>query len=102
MAAFPNTSRFIDVTQSLCDAKTCFAAADGVVNYFDDNHLSAKLSRRLKDYFFPSIREVTAAAARQNATGPEQTSPSTSMASRTASDASADGGTDITTEGAAG
>ena len=108
MAAFPDTSRFIDVTQSLCNAKICFAEADGVVNYFDDNHLSAKLSRRLKDYFFPSIREVTAAAARQNATGPEQTSPasmasstSSSTSSNTASDASADGGTDITTEGAA-
>lgn len=62
MAGFPADSRFIDVTPSLCDQDTCFAEADGVVNYFDDNHVSAMQSRRLREYFVPSVREVVAAS----------------------------------------
>ena len=53
---FTEGSRFIDVAQSLCDKDTCYAEADGVVNFFDDNHVSASLSRRLQSYFVPSIR----------------------------------------------
>ncbi|MGA8258101.1 MAG: acyltransferase family protein [Nocardioides sp.] len=58
MAALPKGSKYIDATPTLCDDNTCFAESEGVVNYFDDNHLSAKLSRRLKKYFAPSIRSV--------------------------------------------
>ncbi len=61
MEAFPDSSRYIDVTEALCDQDTCYAESDGVVNYFDDNHLSAKLSRRLKDFFSPTLRAVTSA-----------------------------------------
>lgn len=63
MQAFPDDSRFIDITPALCDDDTCFAESDGVVNYFDDNHLSAMQSRRLKEYFAPSVRDVVAASA---------------------------------------
>ncbi|CAN5672220.1 acyltransferase family protein [soil metagenome] len=58
MAAFPADSRYIPVVDALCDEDTCYAEADGVVNYFDDNHLSAKLSRRLKNFFIPSLRDA--------------------------------------------
>ncbi len=56
---FTENSRFIDITQSMCDEDTCYAESDGVVNFFDDNHISAALSRQLKSYFVPSIRGLT-------------------------------------------
>ncbi len=56
MSDFTENSRYIDIAQSLCDEDTCYAEADGVVNFFDDNHISAALSRQLKSYFAPSIR----------------------------------------------
>ncbi|CAN5497143.1 acyltransferase family protein [soil metagenome] len=56
MSDFTEGSRFIDVTQSLCDEDTCYAESNGVVNFFDDNHISAALSRQLKSYFLPSLR----------------------------------------------
>ncbi len=59
MANFTDNSRYIDIAQSLCDEDTCYAEADGVVNFFDDNHISAALSRQLKSYFSPSIRGLT-------------------------------------------
>lgn len=54
--------RFIDPTAALCDATTCFAEADGLSYYFDDNHLSAKMSRTLATYFAPSVRDVLVGA----------------------------------------
>ena len=60
MRDLPRSARYIDVTQALCDDTTCYAASDdGVVNYFDDNHLSAEFSSRLKKYFKPTLRAVT-------------------------------------------
>ncbi|WP_232678443.1 acyltransferase family protein [Nocardioides sp. R-C-SC26] len=56
---FPDTSRFIDVTKSLCNESLCFAENQGVLYYFDDNHISAQMSRRLKKQFAPSIRAVS-------------------------------------------
>ncbi|MBS43575.1 MAG: hypothetical protein CMH83_10530 [Nocardioides sp.] len=58
MRGLPRGSRYIDAAKALCDDDVCFAERDGVVQYFDDNHLSAKLSRRLKRFFAPSIRAV--------------------------------------------
>ncbi len=56
MSDFTDSSRFIDIADSMCDDDTCYAEANGVVNFFDDNHISAALSRELKSYFVPSIR----------------------------------------------
>lgn len=51
--------RFIDVARALCDEDYCFAEADGVVNYFDDNHLSARMSRTLKPFFAASLELIS-------------------------------------------
>ena len=56
MSGFTERSRFIGIADSMCDEDTCYAEANGVVNFFDDNHISAALSRQLKSYFAPSIR----------------------------------------------
>ena len=58
MEGFTEESRFIDITQAMCDQNTCYAEANGVVNFFDDNHISAALSRQLKSYFVPSLRRL--------------------------------------------
>ncbi|WP_246081704.1 acyltransferase family protein [Nocardioides litoris] len=55
----PTPPRLIDVAPALCDETTCFAEADGITFYFDDNHLSAAMASTLKKYFVPSVREVT-------------------------------------------
>ena len=52
-------ARLIDATKELCSEKTCYAERDGVVNFFDDNHLSATLSRRLGRYFEETVDAVT-------------------------------------------
>lgn len=57
-AGGPTPPRLIDPVGALCNATTCFAESDGVTYYFDDNHLSAKMSRMLRKYFVPSIRDV--------------------------------------------
>jgi hypothetical protein len=54
----PSAPRLIYPADSLCNAAICFAESDGVTFYFDDNHLSAKMSRTLKKYFLPSIKEI--------------------------------------------
>ena len=69
MKKLPDDSRFIDVTRSLCDETTCYAEIDGVVNYFDDNHLSATLSRNLQQYFEPTVEAVVAAPQRGDGKG---------------------------------
>lgn len=58
MKALPESSRYIDAVKALCDVDTCFAEADGVVNYFDDNHVSAQAARQLQRFFEPSIRTL--------------------------------------------
>jgi peptidoglycan/LPS O-acetylase OafA/YrhL len=63
MSDFTEDSRFIDITQAMCDDETCYAESDGVVNFFDDNHISAALSRQLKSYFAPSLRSLEERAA---------------------------------------
>ncbi len=50
--------RLIDVTDAQCDDKTCFAATDGVVYFFDDNHFSATFARGLERYFAQTVRSV--------------------------------------------
>lgn len=62
MATLPSDSRLIDVTGALCDQQTCFAESGGIVNYFDDDHLSATRSRALASYFDPSIEALEEAA----------------------------------------
>jgi peptidoglycan/LPS O-acetylase OafA/YrhL len=51
--------RLIDVTPKMCSEETCYAERDGIVNFFDTNHLSATLSRELVSYFKPSVESVT-------------------------------------------
>ena len=50
--------RLINVANALCNSSTCFAEDSGITYYFDDNHLSAKMSRTLKKFFIPSIKEI--------------------------------------------
>jgi peptidoglycan/LPS O-acetylase OafA/YrhL len=54
----PPGARFIDVDEALCDDEVCPAESGGVMNYFDDDHLSATRSAQLADFFRPSIDEV--------------------------------------------
>jgi peptidoglycan/LPS O-acetylase OafA/YrhL len=54
----PTPPRLIDVSPALCDEDTCFAEAGGITYYFDDNHLSATMSKTLKRYFLPSVKEI--------------------------------------------
>jgi peptidoglycan/LPS O-acetylase OafA/YrhL len=51
--------RVIDLIDSLCDAKTCFATRGGEILYVDDDHLSAGASRAL----LPAVRETFLDAA---------------------------------------
>jgi len=51
--------RLIDVTPEMCTDKTCYAERDGTMNFFDDNHLSATLSKALVPYFKDSVDSVT-------------------------------------------
>jgi len=46
VARHPN-ARVIDATDFFCDAATCYAAREGDVLYFDDDHLSATAARHL-------------------------------------------------------
>lgn len=80
MSGFTENSRFIDVTPSLCDEDTCYAEADGVVNFFDDNHISAALSRQLKSYFTPSIRGLIDQFESGEQARPKDSTPVTSDA----------------------
>jgi peptidoglycan/LPS O-acetylase OafA/YrhL len=51
-------SRVLDLTPTLCDSTRCHAASDGVVNYFDDDHLSATRSRLMAPLFSGTVRAV--------------------------------------------
>lgn len=59
-AGGPSAPRLIDVSGALCNETTCFAEADGITYYFDDNHLSGTMSETLKKYFLPSVRDLVA------------------------------------------
>jgi len=59
MEVLAGDPRLIDATRELCSEQTCYAERDGVVNFFDDNHLSATLSRRLGRYFRKTVDAVT-------------------------------------------
>jgi peptidoglycan/LPS O-acetylase OafA/YrhL len=72
----PTPPRLIDVAGALCNQTTCFAESDGITYYFDDNHLSAKMSRTLKKYFVPSIKEVVRAWETIQASGGKRRSSS--------------------------
>lgn len=54
--------RYIDVNQSICRGSTCYSRfqIDGrtVYTYWDDQHISATLSRYLAPYFGPTIKSV--------------------------------------------
>jgi len=67
MRWLPRTSNLIDVTPAVCDDDTCFAASGDVVNYIDDNHLSATLARRLVPYFEPTVEAVSPQGGRVTA-----------------------------------
>ena len=56
----PTPPRLIDVAGALCNATTCFAEADGITYYFDDNHISASMSATLRKYFVSSVKEIVA------------------------------------------
>ena len=86
MSDFSDNSRYIDIAQAMCDDETCYAESNGVVNFFDDNHISAALSRELKSYFAPSIRELveldeTGEQARPRGTIPGETTVGTDVTS---------------------
>ena len=57
-----------------------YAEADGVVNFFDDNHISAALSRQLKSYFTPSIRGLIDQFESGEQARPKDSTPVTSDA----------------------
>ena len=50
--------RLIDVNESFCDDKFCRAEVDGVLTYFDNNHLSASFAKTLGSYFEESVEDV--------------------------------------------
>ena len=58
MQLLPDEPRLIDVTPEMCTAETCYAERDGTMTFFDDNHLSATLSRGLDTYFEESVQAV--------------------------------------------
>ena len=57
----------IDVNDSFCDDKFCRAEVDGVLTYFDNNHLSASFARTLGGYFEDSVADVVEASERREA-----------------------------------
>jgi hypothetical protein len=54
----PDGARFIDLDEALCTDDVCPAKTDGVVNFFDDDHLSATRAAMLSDFFRPSIEQA--------------------------------------------
>lgn len=57
----PTGAHFIDVNKALCDDEFCYAERDGIVTYFDDNHLSASRARTLSSYFEASVQDAVQA-----------------------------------------
>jgi peptidoglycan/LPS O-acetylase OafA/YrhL len=60
-ARFQNV-RILDLIESVCDTRTCFAARDERILYVDDDHLSASASRSL----LPAVRETLLEAVAAN------------------------------------
>ncbi|WP_346386968.1 acyltransferase family protein [Nocardioides sp.] len=58
----PAGAKFIDLDTALCGDKICPAETDGIVNFFDDDHISATRATMLADYFRPSIDAVVESA----------------------------------------
>lgn len=58
MDLLPGEPRLIDVTPEMCTEDTCYAERDGVLTFFDDNHLSATLAQGLDTYFEESVEAV--------------------------------------------
>lgn len=48
----------LDPWPALCDAVTCFALHDGVVQYFDTNHLTNSAARRLAPILEPVFQNL--------------------------------------------
>ena len=60
--SLPPGTRLIDVDETLCDDTVCHAKVGDTIAYFDDDHLSASMSRQLADYFRPSVRAAIRSA----------------------------------------
>ena len=60
----------LDPTPFMCDEHTCPAEADGVVRYFDDDHISASFSRSLAPLFRAHLDSWLDAADHSHATHP--------------------------------
>ncbi|MCW2767749.1 MAG: hypothetical protein JWO11_3708 [Nocardioides sp.] len=58
----PPGARFVDLDDALCNDVVCPAKTDDIVNFFDDDHISAARSVTLADYFRPSIDAAVASA----------------------------------------
>lgn len=70
----PPDAQLINVNNALCDRDVCHAELDGIVSYFDDNHLSATRARALSTYFRPSVLaavDPASMSARPNMDEPE-------------------------------
>lgn len=55
--------RLIDVNPAFCDGDFCRAEVDGLLTYFDNNHLSASFAATLGRFFEDSIADVEEDAA---------------------------------------
>jgi len=61
LAAHPSMgSTTVDFTDALCTSRTCPAESDGIVNYVDDNHLSATRSAMLAAILQPILSRIAA------------------------------------------
>ncbi|MUL64217.1 hypothetical protein BOO86_07055 [Mycobacterium sp. CBMA 234] len=57
-AVLGDRSRIIDPIRSICDQDVCKAQSDGVINFYDTDHLSAGATERLSDQIAPTVEAV--------------------------------------------
>lgn len=55
-------SRIVDMTNAICDESWCYASHGNSANFFDDVHITASLSLRVRSYFLRTMERAAAAA----------------------------------------
>jgi len=53
-------ARMIDPTRYFCSTRRCKGMVDGASAYYDDTHISLKLSALLRSYFEPTVKRLLA------------------------------------------
>jgi hypothetical protein len=56
--ALRHPARLIDPKPVVCDARVCHGRVDGLNTWYDTAHLGMAMTRRMKSYFRPTVRDL--------------------------------------------